>query len=150
DNSSGRQLLVDIIESMSLEVIQASNGLDALNSARTYLPDLIILDVNMPGMTGFQVVEQLKSDTSTEKIPVLMLTALDNVNSRVLGLKLGADDYLSKPFNPRELMERVKTRLRYKSEADNMRATQQMIRSTFARFVSPSVVEQLLRDPTQV
>ncbi len=135
---------------MSLDVIQAENGLKALENARAHLPDLIILDVNMPGMTGFQVVEQLKQDEATAKIPVLMLTALDNVNSRVLGLKLGADDYLSKPFNPRELMERVRTRLRYKSEADNMRSTQQMIRSTFARFVSPSVVEQLLHDPAQV
>ena len=150
DNPSGRQLLVDIMQSMNLDVLEAGNGPDALSSARANMPDLIILDVSMPGMSGFEVVEQLKSESRTEKIPILMLTALDNVDSRVRGLKLGADDYLSKPFNPRELMERVKTRLRYKVETDELRQMHQTIRNTFARFVSPSVVEQLLRDPTQV
>src|SRR5689334_12575465 len=150
DNPSGRQLLVDIMQSMNLEVLEAGNGPDALASARANMPDLIILDVSMPGMSGFEVVEKLKSDAATEKIPILMLTALDNVDNRVRGLKLGADDYLSKPFNPRELMERVKTRLRYKVETDELRQMHQTIRSTFARFVSPSVVEQLLRDPSHV
>ncbi len=150
DNPSGRQLLVDIMLSMNLEIIEAANGLDALRHARSQLPDLIILDVTMPGMSGFEVVEKLKSDPLTAKIPVLMLTALSGVDNRVHGLKLGADDYLGKPFNPRELMERVKTRLRHKIEADQMRQTQEIIRSTFERFVSPSVVEQLLQDPSQV
>jgi DNA-binding response OmpR family regulator len=63
-------------------------------------------------MSGFEVVEALKSESSTEKIPILMLTALDSVDSRVRGLKLGADDYLSKPFRPRELIARVRALLR--------------------------------------
>ncbi|MFN8452889.1 MAG: response regulator [Anaerolineae bacterium] len=150
DNQSGRQLLVDIIQSMNLDVVQAANGYDALEQARAHLPDLIILDVNMPGMSGFEVVQQLKSDSKTSAIPVLLLTALDNVDSRVQGLKLGADDYVTKPFNPRELMERVRTRLRSKIETDELRSMQEAIRTTFARFVAPSVVEQLLRDPHQV
>jgi class 3 adenylate cyclase len=150
DNASGRQLLVDIMLSMNLQVIEAANGIEALNNAREHLPDLIILDVTMPGMSGFEVVEHLKAEPATAKIPVLMLTALDNIDNRIRGLKLGADDYLSKPFNPRELMERVKTRLRYKVETDELRRVQQVIRDTFERFVAPSVVEQLLRDPTQV
>lgn len=150
DNQSGRQLLVDIIQSMNLEVIQAADGYEALEKARAQLPDLMILDVNMPGMSGFEVVQQLKGDSRTATIPVLMLTALDNVDSRVQGLKLGADDYVTKPFNPRELMERVRTRLRSKVETDDLREMQQTIRTTFARFVSPSVVEQLLSDPKQV
>ncbi len=150
DNPSGRQLLVDIMQSMNLQVIEAANGFEALEKARTQMPDLIILDVTMPGMSGFEVVEQLKADVRTTKIPVLMLTALDNIDNRVRGLKLGADDYLSKPFNPRELIERVKTRLRYKVETDELRQIQTTIRMTFERFVSPSVVEQLLRDPSQV
>jgi class 3 adenylate cyclase len=150
DNASGRQLLVDIMQSISLQVIEASNGFEALEKARTHKPDLIILDVNMPGMSGFEVVEQLKSDVGTAAIPILMLTALATIDNRVQGLKLGADDYLTKPYNPRELIERVKTRLRYKVETDELRQVQETIRNTFARFVSPSVVEQLLRDPTQV
>jgi class 3 adenylate cyclase len=150
DNPSGRQLLVDIILSMNLQVLQAADGPEALLVAREHLPDLIILDVSMPGMSGFEVLEELKSKPNTAKIPILMLTALDSIENRVHGLKLGADDYLSKPFNPRELMERVKTRLRLKVETDELRQTQQMIRSTFARYVSPSVVEQLLHDPSRV
>lgn len=150
DNASGRQLLVDIMRSIDLGVIEAANGFEALDHARAHHPDLIILDVNMPGMSGFEVVEQLKSDPNTASIPVLLLTALANIDNRVQGLKLGADDYLTKPYNPRELIERVKTRLRLKTETDSLRHTQEIVRNTFSRFVSPSVVEQLLRDPTQV
>jgi len=150
DNASGRQLLVDIMHSIDLQVIEAANGFEALDQARARIPDLIILDVNMPGMSGFEVVEQLKSDPKTASIPVLMLTALATIDNRVQGLKLGADDYLTKPYNPRELIERVKTRLRLKTETDTLRQTQEIVRTTFSRFVSPSVVEQLLRDPTQV
>ena len=150
DNPSGRQLLVDIILSMNLDVLQAANGPEALAQTRQYLPDLILLDVTMPGMSGFEVVSELKSEPRTAKIPIVLLTAMDSIENRVHGLKLGADDYLSKPFNPRELMERVKTRLRLKVETDELRQTQQIIRATFARYVSPSVVEQLLHDPSQV
>lgn len=150
DNASGRQLLVDIMRSIDLEVIEAANGFEALDHARAHHPDLIILDVNMPGMSGFEVVEHLKSDPNTASIPVLLLTALANIDNRVQGLKLGADDYLTKPYNPRELIERVKTRLRLKTETDSLRHTQEIVRNTFSRFVSPSVVEQLLRDPSQV
>ncbi|MCC6802889.1 MAG: response regulator [Anaerolineae bacterium] len=150
DNQSGRQLLADIIQSMNLDAIQAADGYEAIAKAKENLPDLLILDVNMPGMPGFEVVQELKRDSRTAAIPILMLTALDTVDSRVQGLKLGADDYVTKPFNPRELIERVRIRLRSKVETDELRAMQETIRTTFERFVAPSVVEQLLRDPTQV
>ena len=104
----------------------------------------------MPGMSGFDVMSALKSDAVTAQIPVLMLTALADVENRVHGLGLGADDYLSKPFNPRELVARVNARLRAKGETDDLRASQEMIRATFERFVAPQVVERLLRDPSQV
>ena len=150
DNNDGRQLLVDIVSGMGHNVVQATNGLDALAAARAQLPDLVLLDVTMPGMSGFDVCELLKSDETTQQIPIILLTALSDVDHRVQGLKLGADDYLSKPFNPRELVERVRTRLRSKVETDELRAMQTTIRKTFERFVSPTVVEQLLHDPAQV
>lgn len=150
DNNDGRQLLVDIVSGMGHNIVEAANGIDALALAQMQLPDLIILDVTMPGMSGFDVCAKLKSDEKTQQIPILMLTALTDVDHRVQGLKLGADDYLGKPFNPRELVERVRTRLRSKFETDELRSMQTMIRQTFERFVSPSVVEQLLRDPSQV
>jgi class 3 adenylate cyclase len=150
DNADNRQLLSDIAESMQLTPIEASAGGEALSIAQEKLPDLIILDVNMPGMSGFEVVALLKSNDRTAKIPVIMLTAMTDVEHRVQGLQLGADDYVAKPFNPRELMERMRTRLRSKSATDELILTQQMIRDTFERYVSPAVVEQLLREPGEV
>jgi class 3 adenylate cyclase len=149
DNASGRQLLVDIMKSLDLDVIEAGDGYEALEKAQQHIPDLMILDVNMPGLSGFEVVQQLKDDPATAQIPILMLTALASVDSRVLGLSLGADDYLAKPYNPRELMERVKTRLRSKTATDELRQTQEITRSAFERYVSPQVVEQIMHNPGQ-
>mgnify|MGYP005839632545 CR=1 FL=1 len=142
--------MADIIASMGLEVVRAANGPEALVSARSQPLDLIILDVNMPGMTGFEVCEHLKSDPATAQIPILLVTALADIENRVQGLQKGADDYLTKPYNPRELIERVRTRLRLKLETDELRRVPQLIRSTFERFVSPQVVDRLLQDPAGV
>lgn len=150
DVQDSRQLLIDVISSMNFPVAAVANGFDVLEIARERQPDLIILDVNMPGMSGFEVMERLKEDVTTASIPVILLTALADIESRVHGFSLGADDYLTKPYNPRELMERVRTRLRTKHETDELRAIQQTIRNTFERYVAPTVVEQLLRDPSQV
>ncbi len=150
DNANSRELVKDIIESIGYEAVQATDGPNALIAAQTQAPDLIILDVNMPGMSGFEVCAALKSDPQLAQIPILMLTALADVENRVTGLGLGADDYLSKPFSPRELAARVNARLRTKAEADDLRKTKELVRQTFERFVSPSVVERLLQDPTQI
>ncbi len=150
DNADSRQLLADIVTGMGLNTIRASNGMETLELARSKHPDLIILDVSMPGMSGFEVCARIKSEPETAQIPVLMLTALNDIENRVQGLKAGADDYLTKPYNPRELMERVRARLRAKQETDDLRKMEQVIRETFARYVSPSVVQRLLTDPTQI
>jgi len=150
DNADGRQLIVDIMLNMGLEVVETASGPETLATAQSALPDLILLDVNMPGMSGFEVCATLKGDPHTAQIPIIMLTALSEIENRVQGLRTGADDYLTKPFSTRELIERVRTRLRSKTETDELRKAQQVIRTTFERFVSPSVVEQLLKDPTQV
>ena len=150
DNADSRQLMVDILDSQGYEVLTAPDGVFALETARQEIPDLIILDVNMPRMNGFDVCAKLKANPELASIPVLMLTALGRVEDRVKGLGLGADDYLVKPINPRELLARVDTRMRAKQESDHLRATQQQIRSTFERFVAAEVVEQLLADPDQV
>lgn len=150
DNANSRQLVKDIIESIGFEAVLASDGSSALIAAQTQQPDLIILDVNMPGMSGFEVCAALKSDADLAQIPILMLTALADVENRVTGLGLGADDYLPKPFSPRELAARVQARMRSKAETDGLRKTKELIRQTFERFVSPSVVERLLQDPDQI
>ena len=91
------------------EVEVAGDGLTALELARTTNPDLVILDVMLPGMDGFEVCRTLRQETNT---PVLMLTARDDEIDRVVGLEVGADDYLPKPFTVRELIARVKALLR--------------------------------------
>lgn len=91
------------------EVVTASTGTEALDKARNEGPDLIILDVMLPGMDGFEVCRRLRHEMT---VPVLMLTAKDEEVDKVVGLELGADDYLTKPFSLRELLARVKAALR--------------------------------------
>jgi adenylate cyclase len=150
DNADNRQLIEDILRGLGHVSIVARDGPEALGRALETLPDLIILDVNMPGMSGFEVCQHLRENPNTAQIPVLMLTALVDVDNRVRGLGLGADDYLTKPFSPRELIARINARLRAKSHTDQLHATQIQIRQTFERFVPAKIVEQLLQHPEQV
>ena len=85
----------------------ASNGLDAIKKARSLEPDLIVLDVMMPELDGFAVCEILRRDSATATLPILMLTALSSELGRVAGLGSGASDFLTKPFSPRLLVQRI-------------------------------------------
>lgn len=103
---------VDLIEfnlkNAGYQVKSASDGAEALKKARSVLPNLIVLDVMLPEMDGFEICKLLRRDANTAAIPIIMLTAKAAEIDRVLGLELGADDYLTKPFSPRELVLRVK------------------------------------------
>ena len=89
-------------------VSTAADGAEALQKARAQTPDLIVLDVMLPEMDGFEICKTLRLDATTAKVPIIMLTAKAAEIDRVLGLELGADDYLTKPFSPRELLLRIK------------------------------------------
>jgi two-component system KDP operon response regulator KdpE len=91
------------------QVVEAHNGIEALEAVRTQLPDVILLDVMMPDIDGFETLRMLREFSS---IPVIMLTAKGDENDKVYGLELGADDYVTKPFGPRELSSRIKAVLR--------------------------------------
>jgi two-component system KDP operon response regulator KdpE len=91
------------------QVIEAHNGLEALEAIRTKLPDLVLLDVMMPELDGYETLRMLREFSN---LPVIMLTAKGEENDRVYGLELGADDYIPKPFGPRELSSRIKAVLR--------------------------------------
>jgi DNA-binding response OmpR family regulator len=93
-------------------VLSAKDGENGLAAARKHAPDAVILDVMMPGLDGWEVCKRLRQDASTSAIPLLMLTAKSEEGDRVLGLELGADDYVTKPFGTRELRARVKALLR--------------------------------------
>jgi two-component system phosphate regulon response regulator PhoB len=93
-------------------VSTAANGLDALGLARQERPALVVLDLMLPGLSGFDVMEQLRGDDGTREVAILMLTARKDEPDRIRGLSLGADDYLTKPFSPQELVLRVGAILR--------------------------------------
>ncbi len=93
-------------------VLKAVDGLEAIEKAKWMLPTLIILDLLIPGVEGTEVCKQLKRDPTTQHIPIIMLTAKREEIDRILGFELGADDYVTKPFSPRELLLRVKAVLK--------------------------------------
>jgi DNA-binding response OmpR family regulator len=97
------------LEQDGFEVIEAYNGMEALERLRDSLPDLVLLDVMMPDIDGFEVLRTIRE---ISQVPVIMLTAKGEENDKVKGLELGADDYVTKPFSPRELVSRVKAVLR--------------------------------------
>jgi len=113
------------------DVLTAENGYDALSICERTQVDLILLDIMMPGIDGFEVCERLKANPRTAHIPVVMVTALDQPSDRVRGLKAGADDFLTKPVNDLQLMSRVKSLVRLKMLTDELR-----LRAATARAIS--------------
>ena len=112
DNEDMRLMLRDLFRASGHDVAVAADGLEALASIREREPDLIVLDNSMPNLTGLEVCRQLKDNPFTARIPVLMLTAQSGVENKVEGFTAGADEYLAKPFDPRELRVRVHALLR--------------------------------------
>jgi phosphate regulon transcriptional regulator PhoB len=100
------------VEKAGMRCVHASDGGAALRLARTELPDLVILDLVLPGLDGLEVCRQLRRDSATRQLPIIMLTARGEEVDRVVGLELGADDYVVKPFSPRELVARIRAVLR--------------------------------------
>lgn len=99
----------DYLTGEGYEVIKAYDGVEALNKMRQNLPDLVVLDIMLPGLDGFEVCKQIRTEST---VPILMVTAKDSDVDKIVGLEIGADDYIPKPFNPRELVARVKAILR--------------------------------------
>ena len=114
DDGDIRGLLKLYLEGEGFRVLEADNGADALALAREKTPDMAILDVMMPQMNGFELTRALRKYSD---IPILILSAKSQDNDKILGLNLGADDYIGKPFNPVEIVARVKAQLRRASRA---------------------------------
>jgi len=115
DERSNRRLLEVMLAPEGYVLLNAATGDEALALVAQQPPDLILLDIMMPEMDGYQVADQLKGNVATKDIPVIMLTALDDRNARRLGLGAGAEDFLSKPVDRVELCARVKNLLRPKA-----------------------------------
>ena len=105
-------------------VLEASNGEDGLALAMRYKPDLILLDLMLPGMDGLSVCRRLKSSPDTRMIPIIMLTARSDESDIVIGLEMGANDYITKPFNRKVLTARIRTQFRIAEQQDQSQVLQ--------------------------
>jgi len=112
DNAQNLELLVAYLDSLECEVATATDGIEALEKVRQEGPDLILLDIMMPRMSGFEVCRKIKSDPQTRDIPVIMVTALNELGDIERGVESGTDDFITKPVNRLELVTRVKSLLR--------------------------------------
>ena len=120
DTPANVKLLTDVLTAKGYDAISAANGEDGLRRVSADRPDLVLLDIMMPGMNGYEVCRAIRADTATRVLPVVMVTSLDPAQERIKGLEAGADDFLSKPIHSPELLARVKSLLRIKALYDEI------------------------------
>jgi signal transduction histidine kinase len=109
DEVHGRETLESLLTGENYNLLFASNGSETFEMAKKYKPDLILLDIMMPGMTGYEVCRKIRLDDELIKVPIILVTALDDRESRIMGIESGADDFITKPINSRELRLRIRT-----------------------------------------
>src|SRR2546421_5472214 len=136
-------LLEQQLEEFGYATVSARNGQEALDKVAAEAPDLILLDVMMPIMDGLTVCRILKENDETRLIPIVIMTALGAVEDRIRGIEAGADDFLTKPVDERELLARIQTTLRLKHTVDCKLSELQRVKDHFAKFV-PETVKRLV------
>ncbi|MGA7984328.1 MAG: response regulator [Burkholderiales bacterium] len=154
DDQDMAGFLARMLRRQGMEADTAADGRAALARIVASPPDLVMLDVLMPGPSGFEVCRQLKADPSTALIPIVLITALEDSESRVRGIEAGADDFLSKPVNREELLARVKTLRKLhetRRELEQRRLAAEIerketIRKAFSRYISPGLAERIIQD----
>ena len=129
DNIKNLDLFKDFVESWGYETVTAQQGKDAISLAERYLPDIILLDVMLPGMSGYEVYRELKENTKTQHIPVVMITVLNDIADRIHGYKIGADQFLVKPVDYNELHAILDSLFGKKSMFDEMESRGTVIES---------------------
>jgi class 3 adenylate cyclase len=162
DTVQNVKLLHDLLSARGYEVFTAASGAEALAQIERHGPDLVLLDVVMPGMSGYEVCRRIRESPKTAVLPVVMVTALDPGEERVKGIEAGADDFLTKPINQPELLARVKSLLRIKTLHDQIeesnRTLEQRVREQveqiermgrLKRFFSPQLAELILSGGTE-
>ncbi len=146
------RLLASLLMEEGYEVKKAPDGSMALSNVPRFQPDLILLDIMMPDIDGYEVCQQLKANPQTQDIPVIFLSALDLTFDKVKAFELGAADYINKPFHPAEVLARVKNQLKIRQQALQLQAQQILIQAqqqqleeaTQARHIAEEKCRQLI------
>jgi CheY-like chemotaxis protein/nitrogen-specific signal transduction histidine kinase len=160
-NSKKKILIVDdepmnieLLEAMlaldDYDIISVDNGADAIAATQISAPDLILLDIMMPGMDGYQVTQKLKADPNTDHIPIVLVTALRDIDDRVRGLQAGADDFLTKPLDKSELRARINSLMKVKAYHDHLLNYQKELEDEVARRTKVLKQEFIRRKETEV
>ncbi len=141
-------LISTYLREEGFQVITANSGIEALDYVRTQSPNIVLSDVIMPGMNGFEVCQTIKARKQSVLTPVVLVTSLEGQEDRIKGLQAGADEFLSKPINREELMARVRSLLRYQhARAQLEDAHKEQLRDMFKRYISPKWVDEILENP---
>ena len=143
DDKSIRELLSEYLAKAGFSIISAEDGIEMALKLKDNQPDLIILDVMMPGDDGFTLCQRIRQ---TSNVPIIMLTANSDEVDRVLGLEIGADDYIAKPFSPRELLARIKALLRRSSFLKDESKSTQLRYIKFAQWKLDTLQHNLVSD----
>ncbi len=146
DTPANLSLLANLLKDQ-YRVKVANNGIKALELAAATPPDLVLLDIMMPEMDGYEVCRRLKAVEATRLVPVIFLTAKTEVEDEELGFSVGAVDFIHKPISPPIVAARVKTHLEIKSLHDSLQMQNEFIKKTFGRYMSDEVVKKLLESP---
>lgn len=147
DDWLNRDLLEAYLKEAGYQCVTAGDGTEALQIAKADPPDLVLCDVQMPRMSGYDVCRQLKSDPATRFVPIVMVTALDSDDEKLHAVEAGADDFVTKPFNSILLLTRVRSLLRIKLLHDEVEARNALLRQVLTRYLAEGVAETILTNP---
>ena len=150
DTEPNLRLLRALLTGAGYEVITANCGTEGIAAAARENPDLILLDIMMPDLTGFDVCQRLRAAAETRQTPIVFLTALHEMEDHMRAVDVGGDDVLTKPINKLELLLRVKSLLRVRELMGEVEAQRHLIHDLLKSFVSAEAAAQFLRDPASI
>jgi DNA-binding response OmpR family regulator len=150
DTDTNIKLLRALLKGAGYEVVTATCGQEGLTAATTEHPDLILLDIMMPDLTGYEVCQRLRAAPETRQTPIVFLTALHEMEDHVKGMDVGGDDVLTKPINKLELLTRVKSLLRLRMVTVEVHQQRQIIYDLLKAYVSEDAAQRYLADPSSL